>query len=132
MIVAVCLELDGNNGSATQSRSRRRTSQAAAGPVIIRRAAGPNNAANATRAIIRRFLADRPRGEKARAAGAIAGDAGLPAEPAAAVGTPAGDVALSSARGSHRLLELKSGVISRPPRAGQRVERQGCGAARVA
>src|SRR5215471_17385220 len=83
MIVAVCLELDGNNGSATQSRSRRRTSQAAAGPIIIRRAAGRNKAANATRAIIRRFLADRPRGEKARAADAIGGDAGLPAEHAA-------------------------------------------------
>src|SRR5262249_16682043 len=96
MIVAVCLELDGNNGSATQSRSRRRTSQAGAGPIIIRRAAGPNKAANATRAIIRRFLADRPRGEKARAAGAIGGDAGLAGR---AWGTQPGDVALSSARG---------------------------------
>jgi hypothetical protein len=52
MIVTVCLELDGNNGSATQSRSRRRTSQAEAGPIIIRRAAGPNKRVNATRAIM--------------------------------------------------------------------------------
>ena len=71
MIVAVCLELDGKNGSATQSRSRRRTSQAAAGPIIIRQAAGPNKRANATRAIMGGFLADRSRAEKARAYGAI-------------------------------------------------------------
>jgi hypothetical protein len=51
MIVAVCLELDRKEWLGNAIPVPPTDGQAAAG-LIIRRAAGPNNAANATRAIM--------------------------------------------------------------------------------
>src|SRR5262249_27336598 len=133
MIVAVYVELDGKNGSATQSRSRRRTSQAETG-ALIRRAAGPDKTGTATRAILGASLPIARKAKRPVPAAQSGPDSVLAGRPCGPRwGTRRDDVALSCARrnGPGGFLEAQSGVSPRPSRTGRRAPRQGSGAGRV-